>query len=220
MLFSSLVVLAQQSQKTNNCGWYSLFSSFQYDKMTSTNISYQLRLSKLVMIISSSTCMPYDTDTFPFYFCHPILFSFKPICFSISFPSFSTYSFVLFLFFTLHFWISFHITYFTLSPLYLYISCTNVLQNTSYTSPTATVSSLRHEVLEVLAQSQSFITLHLLFYHCMVQQLCLVDFHQTRPLFCGALLWTFHSQPHKLIATPYKLVHAPLTSFSIVRNLH
>ena len=97
-LFSSLVVLAQQSQKTNNHGWYSLFSSFQYDKMTSANISYQSRLSKLVMILSSSTHAPYDTDTFPFYLCHTILFSFKPICFSISFPSFSTYSFVLFLF--------------------------------------------------------------------------------------------------------------------------
>ena len=110
---------------------YSLFSLFQY----STNISYQSRLSKLVMIISSSTCTPYDTDTFPFYLCHTILFSFKLICFSISFPSFSTYSFFLFLFFTLHFWISFHITYFAVSPLYLYIICTNVLQNTSYTSP-------------------------------------------------------------------------------------
>ena len=140
MLFGSLAVLAQQSQKTNNHGWYSLFSSFQYDKTTSASISYQSRLSKLVMIISSSTCVPYDTDTFPFYLCHTILFSFKPICFSIGFPSFSTYPFVLFLFFTLHFRISFHITYFTLSPLYLYISCTNVLQNTSYTSPIVTVS--------------------------------------------------------------------------------
>ena len=135
MLFSFLALLAQQLQKTNNHGWYSLFSSFQYDKMTSADISYQLRSSKLVMIISSSTHTPYDTDTFPFYLCHTILFSFKLICFSISFPSFSAHSFVLFLFFALHFWISFHITYFTLSPLYLYINCTNVLQNTSYTSP-------------------------------------------------------------------------------------
>ena len=119
-----LVCFGTAITKTNNHGWYSLFSLFQY----STNISYQSRLSKLVMIISSSTCTPYDTDTFPFYLCHTILFSFKLICFSISFPSFSTYSFFLFLFFTLHFWISFHITYFTLSPLYLYISCTNVLQ--------------------------------------------------------------------------------------------
>ena len=63
-LFGSLVVLAQQSQKTNNHGWYSLFSSFWYDKMTSADISYQLRSSKLVMIISSSTHVPYDTDTF------------------------------------------------------------------------------------------------------------------------------------------------------------
>ena len=139
-LFGSLVVLAQQSQKTNNCGWYSLFSSFQYDKTTSTDISYQSRLSKSVMIISSSTRTPYDTDTFPFCLWHTILFSFKLICFSIGFPFFSTYSFVLFLFFALHFWISFHITYFTFSPLYLYISCTNVLQNTSYTSPIVTVS--------------------------------------------------------------------------------
>ena len=135
MLFGFLAVLAQQSQKTNNHRWYSLFSSFWYDKTTSTNISYQLRSSKLVMIISSSTHMPYDTDTFPFYLCYTILFSFKLICFSIGFPSFSAYSFVLFLFFASHFQISFHITYFTLSPLYLYINCTNVLQNTSYTSP-------------------------------------------------------------------------------------
>ena len=55
-----------ESQKTNNHGWYSLFSSFQYDKMTSTDISYQLRLSRLVMFISSSTHAPYDTDTFSF----------------------------------------------------------------------------------------------------------------------------------------------------------
>ena len=134
MLFGFLAVLAQQSQKTNNCGWYSLFS-FWYDKTTSTDISYQLRSLKLVMIISSSTHVPYDTDTFPFYLCHTILFSFKLICFSISFPSFSVYSFVLFLSFALRFRISFHITYFTLFPLYLYINCTNVLQNTSYTSP-------------------------------------------------------------------------------------
>ena len=66
MLFGSLMVLAQQSQKTNNRGWYSLFSSFRYNKMTSTDISYQSRLSKLVMIIRSSTCTPYDIDTFHF----------------------------------------------------------------------------------------------------------------------------------------------------------
>ena len=71
--------------------------------MTSADISYQSRLSKLVMILSSSTHAPYDTDTFPFYLCHTILFSFKPICFSIGFPSFSTYPFVLFLFFTFTF---------------------------------------------------------------------------------------------------------------------
>ena len=52
--------------KANNHGWYSLFSSFQYDKMTSADISYQSGLLKLVMIISSSTHIPYDTDTFPF----------------------------------------------------------------------------------------------------------------------------------------------------------
>ena len=52
--------------KANNHGWYSLFSSFWYDKMTSADISYQLRLLRLVMFISSSTHAPYDTDTFPF----------------------------------------------------------------------------------------------------------------------------------------------------------
>ena len=54
------------SQKTNNHGWYSLFSSFRHDKITSANISYQLRLSRLVMFISFSIHAPYDTDTFPF----------------------------------------------------------------------------------------------------------------------------------------------------------
>ena len=116
-LFSSLVVLTQHYKKTNNCGQYSVFSSFQCNKITSTNISYQLRLSWLVIFICSSAHAPYYTDIFSTYSCHTILFFFKLICFSIGFLSFSTYSFVLFLFFVLYFWISFHMTYFTLSSL-------------------------------------------------------------------------------------------------------
>ena len=134
--------------KTNNCWWYSLFSSVWYDKMTSTGISYQLRLSGIRNVINSSAR------------CHMVLTCFHSIsitlfCFLsnqyvlvsvfLPFPFFSLSSFVL------HFTFSDSLSYYlfySFLPLFVYKLYKSSMGYKSIL-PHSFSFSLRHKVLAV-----------------------------------------------------------------------